>query len=113
MLIVKLHCLSPRPSPVHKQVFQRRFNGSVDFFRDWSDYKRGFGSADGELWLGNDHIHSLTSNGSYVVRIDMEAFSGETRFAEYDDFSIDAGPTNYALRLGAYHGSSTAGESSR
>ena len=97
---------------MQKQVFQRRFNGSVDFFRDWSDYKGGFGSADGELWLGNDHIHSMTSNGSYVLRIDMEAFSGETRFAEYDDFSIDAESTNYALRLGAYRESSTAGESS-
>ncbi|KAI0231293.1 Ficolin-1 [Lamellibrachia satsuma] len=92
-------------------VFQRRLDGSVDFYRDWVDYKNGFGSASGECWLGNDHIHSLTSNGSYVLRIDMETFDGETRFAEYVGFSIDAESTNYALRFEAYLASSTAGDS--
>ena len=42
----------------------------------------------------------------------MEAFSGETRFAEYDGFSVDPESTNYALRFDAYRESSTAGESS-
>ena len=99
--------------PGAPQVFQRRLDGSVDFYRDWVDYKNGFGSASGECWLGNDHIHSLTSNGSYVLRIDMETFDGETRFAEYVGFSIDAESTNYALRFEAYLASSTAGEYTR
>ena len=92
------------------QVFQRRHNGSVDFFRNWTDYKSGFGSVSGEFWLGNNYIHSLTSNGSNVLRIDMEAFDGETRHAEYDGFSVDDESTNYALRLSVYLASSTAGE---
>ena len=92
------------------QVFQRRLDGSVDFYRGWSDYKNGFGSASGEFWLGNYNIHSMTSNGNYVLRIDMEAFDGETSFAKYDGFSVDSESTKYTLRLGAYLPSSTAGK---
>lgn len=35
-------------------------------FRDWVDYKDGFGDFklwNDEFWLGNDHIHSVLSEG--------------------------------------------------
>ena len=34
------------------QVFQRREDGSVNFFRGWDAYRDGFGKLTGEHWLG-------------------------------------------------------------
>lgn len=34
------------------QVIQRRQDGTVNFYMKWDHYKRGFGSATGEYWLG-------------------------------------------------------------
>jgi len=34
------------------QVILRRKDGSVNFVREWEDYKVGFGSLEGEFWTG-------------------------------------------------------------
>ena len=67
-------------------VFQKRRDGSVDFFRAWDDYKRGFGNLNGEFWLGLDKIHRQTVSGGYKLRIDLEDIHGKTAFAEYSSF---------------------------
>ena len=38
------------------KVIMRRKDGSVDFNRDWIIYKNGFGSKEGEFWIGNRTI---------------------------------------------------------
>ena len=90
-------------------VVQRWFNGSVDFFREWDDYEKGFGSSDGEYWAGLGLIHRMTQSGKWQLRIDMEAFDGDTACAVYDTFSVGDASSNYELTIGTYSG--TAGDS--
>ncbi len=90
-------------------VFQNRYDGSVDFFRRWEDYENGFGSTDGEYWLGLQNIFRLTRNQRVVLRVDMESFDGDTAYAVYDSFAVGNADTNYQLTIGSYTG--TAGDS--
>ncbi|CAH2316467.1 Hypothetical predicted protein [Pelobates cultripes] len=84
------------------QVFQRRWDGSVDFFRDWKSYKNGFGSRLNEFWLGNDNIHMLTSAGKWELRVDMQDFENTKHFAKYDSFQVLGESEKYKLLLGAF-----------
>ncbi|VDI67885.1 Hypothetical predicted protein [Mytilus galloprovincialis] len=34
-------------------LFQKRINGTTDFFRGWEEYENGFGNLEAEFWLGN------------------------------------------------------------
>jgi len=89
-------------------VFQKRLDGSVDFYRGWSDYKNGFGNLNGEFWLGLDKINRLTKTKNRL-RVDLEDTTGKTAYAEYDMFAVTSERTKYQLSLGTYSG--TAGDS--
>uniref|UniRef100_A0A8C0LJL1 Ficolin 2 n=1 Tax=Canis lupus dingo TaxID=286419 RepID=A0A8C0LJL1_CANLU len=83
-------------------VFQRRTDGSVDFFRDWASYKQGFGSQLGEFWLGNENIHALTAQGTSELRVDLMDFEGNHQFAKYTSFKVAGEAEKYRLVLGAF-----------
>ena len=61
-------------------MFQKKRDGSVDFFRAWDDYKRGFGNLNGEFWLGLDKIHRLTVSTGYKLRVDLEDNHGTVSY---------------------------------
>jgi len=72
-------------------VLQKRQDGSVDFYRGWDDYKRGqFGNLKGEFWLGLDNIYRLSKQSQNRLRVELEDFSGNSAYAEYDYFSISS-----------------------
>ena len=84
-------------------VFQKRMDGSVDFYRGWTDYKNGFGNLNGEFWLGLDKINRLTKTKNRL-RVDLEDTKGKTAYAEYDMFAVTNERTKYQLSLGTYSG---------
>ena len=86
------------------KVFQRREDGSVDFYRGWDDYKNGFGNIAGEFWLGNEHLYEITLHGRFDLRVDLQDFDGERRYAKYDKFEIKDEDEKFKLILGAYSG---------
>ena len=88
-------------------VFQRRQDGSVDFYRNWTDYEDGFGNLTGEFWLGLSKIHRLTQKGPNN-RVDLGDFDGNTAYAQYSTFSVGDSTTEYTLTVGGYSG--TAGD---
>ena len=85
-------------------MFQKRLDGSVDFFRGWGYYQRGFGNLNGEFWLGLDNIHRLTKELS-SLRVDLEDFDSQTAYAQYDLFGVAEERDKYRMNhLGAYTG---------
>lgn len=91
-------------------VFQRRVDGSINFYRDWDSYKRGFGNLGTEFWLGNDYLHLLTANGNQELRVDLREFQGQTSFAKYSSFQVSGEQEKYKLTLGQFL-EGTAGDS--
>ena len=85
-------------------VFQKRMDGSVDFYRGWAEYKRGFGNLNGGYWLGLDKIQRMTSSGGYKLRVDWEDFAGNIVYAEYASFEVGSERTYYQLTVGSYSG---------
>ena len=85
-------------------VFQQRLDGSVDFYRNWTEYKTGFGNLNGEYWLGLNKIHRLSASGQNVLRMDLESFENERRFAEYGSFTVGKENESYILHVNNYQG---------
>ncbi|GFO16814.1 fibrinogen-related protein 3-2 [Plakobranchus ocellatus] len=89
-------------------VFQRRATGDVDFYRDWTSYREGFGSLSGDFWMGNEALYNLTDKDPYELRIDIRINNGQEVFARYPDFRIESESNKYRLQIGSYTG--TAGD---
>ncbi|RXN06610.1 fibrinogen gamma chain-like protein [Labeo rohita] len=91
-------------------VLQRRRDGSVDFNKNWVQYKEGFGylSPDDktEFWLGNEKIHLLSVQSSvpYILRIEMVDWDGNKKYADYATFKLGPEVDAYRLTYAYYFG---------
>ncbi|XP_022220889.2 ficolin-2-like [Drosophila obscura] len=86
-------------------VIARRTNGELNFFRNWTEYKRGFGDVRGDFFIGLDKLHAITKLQSHELYVNLEDFEGNTRFARYDEFYIESENDLYRMsKLGAFTG---------
>nr|XP_034308486.1 ficolin-2 [Crassostrea gigas] len=85
-------------------VFQRRLDGSEDFYRTWDEYKNGFGNLTGEFWFGNEKLHHLLSQGTYELRMDMSDFTGQTRYVKYSHVDVNDETSKYRISIAGYSG---------
>ncbi|XP_071145854.1 fibrinogen gamma-B chain-like [Mytilus edulis] len=100
----KQHIFKVRCEDEDWTVIQKRFDGSTEFYKNWDDYENGFGNLNGEFWLGNRNIALLTSFGTHELRINIEDWNGNKRYANFKNFKIDGASDKYRLHISGYSG---------
>ena len=85
-------------------VIQKRFNNSVDFYRNWTDYVNGFGDLEGEFWYGLEKIHCLTTREDVELRIELGNETTPSIVWTYQLFRVGGAETNYRLTIGQGQG---------
>ena len=90
-------------------VFQRRKDGSQNFYLPWNNYVNGFGNICGEFFLGLEKIHRLTQKSNSELRVELEEWSGSKSYAKYSSFAVGNSASKYPLTVSGYSGN--AGDS--
>ncbi|WAR19555.1 TEuncharacterized [Mya arenaria] len=87
-------------------VIQRRVT-DTHFYK--TKYQTGFGDLANNCWLGNQKISMITSQGWYELRVDLMATNGDTRYANYEVFSVGDAQNQYPLFVDGYSGNANDG----
>ncbi|MBN3287258.1 FIBG protein, partial [Polyodon spathula] len=91
-------------------VIQKRLDGSVNFTKNWIQYKEGFGylspTGNSEFWLGNEKIHLLSTQATipYILRMELKDWNGQTKNADYFMFKVGPEADMYRLTYAYYFG---------
>ncbi|XP_036668620.3 angiopoietin-related protein 2-like [Drosophila suzukii] len=78
-------------------IILRRTDGSENFYREWNDYKNGFGNVSNEYFLGLDKLHAMTNNQQQELLVVMETPEGEQAYELYSNFRIGSESSDYTL----------------
>lgn len=81
-------------------AIQRRLSGTMNFNKNWTEFKNGFGVPPNAYWIGNDVIHYLTNRQAHFLYVIFKLNNGSIFHQKYEDFSIGDESTNYTLHLG-------------
>ncbi|XP_050087776.1 fibrinogen-like protein A [Anopheles aquasalis] len=90
-------------------VFQYRYDGSLDFYRGWNEFRDGFGDLNKEFWLGLEKVHQITSGRKHELIIELKDFNGTYKYARFNAYEIGSESDQYDVKaIGKYSG--TAGD---
>ncbi|XP_037712115.1 ficolin-2-like [Drosophila subpulchrella] len=78
-------------------IILRRTDGSEDFYRDWIDYKHGFGNLSNEYFLGLDKLHAMTNYQQQELLVVMENWERKQEYEMYSNFRIGSESSDYSL----------------
>ncbi|KAG9262873.1 microfibril-associated glycoprotein 4-like [Astyanax mexicanus] len=95
----EMGCEGGPPEDAKWTVIQRRMDGSVNFYRPWDQYKKGFGNKNGEYWLGLENLYQITRKKKYELRVDLQDFEGGKVYARYSYFSVESETDGYKLNI--------------
>ena len=94
-------------------MYQRRVDGTLNFTRNWEQYKHRFGTNGDnttELWLGNENVYQLLqSYGNKVVdlRIEVDTFYGDLGWIESSSFTMRNEAALYSMNWATTTASTT------
>ncbi|KAJ8307451.1 hypothetical protein KUTeg_015535 [Tegillarca granosa] len=75
------------------KVFQKRFDGSVNFYRSWQEYRNGFGNVHGEYWL--EINNEFDSRFDFLTGDSLGTYHKGHEFKTKDKYGKDKCPILY------------------
>lgn len=89
-------------------VIQRRgqFGNPVYYFyRNWTEYAKGFGDPAKEHWIGNHALHALTSSAeNMALRVVLTNHSGISVAVDYERMVVGPEKDYFKLKIGGHLG---------
>ena len=87
-------------------LFQKRIDGTTDFYLPWADYVNGFGDPATNFWLGLDNLFLLTNQKSVALNASL-VFLYTKYFGLYLNLSIGDATSKYVMWFSCRDSSST------
>ncbi|XP_077510958.1 ficolin-1-like isoform X2 [Amblyomma americanum] len=89
-------------------VIQRRGqygNNAYYFYRNWTEYARGFGDPAQEYWIGNRALHALTSGKeTMTLRVVLINSTKDSQAVDYESVGVGSEEELFEMKLGKFLG---------
>ncbi|XP_041360972.1 microfibril-associated glycoprotein 4-like [Gigantopelta aegis] len=80
-----------------RTLMQYRHLPSEDFYRNWTDYRDGFGSLDSDFWLGLEKVYQIVRDRTFDLRLYMRLKNGTYYQHRFLNFTISDEASGYTL----------------